>query len=467
MKSKIINIILFSLVALFLSSCEEWIDHDLNVDPSNPSDVPINLILPAAQGAIAYSAGGELSRYTCMWMQQISGTESHAAGYEKYVLLESDMDNLWKWYTYAGALMDLKRTMDIAQENSSPHYTAVAKTLTAYKLGVSTDVWNDIPYEDAFKGEEGQLVATYHTQEEIYAIINKFLDEAIVELDASESVFSPGSEDLIYGGSLTAWKKAAYSLKARYAIHLSKVNGDAAYSAALAASANGFSENADDMVFTFGTPASEQSPLYQYIEQRPGYIGGLGAKMIEILKNNGDTDPRLAVYAKPTTDGLYVGHPAGAPLDEASQIGEFFAKKDASIVLMSYTELKFIEAEAHFMKSTPDKAAAAAAYNEAVKASLARCGASDVTWETANASETEGTISIEKIMKGKYIATFLQDETFVDWRRHDNILNLQLAAKANTSEIPRRFPYPTNERIYNSANMPEYGSITNRVWWDK
>ncbi|WP_461639408.1 SusD/RagB family nutrient-binding outer membrane lipoprotein [Labilibaculum euxinus] len=458
---------MLSLVAVFATSCESWIDSDMNISPNSPSDVPMSLLLPSAEAGIAYSAGGELSRYSCMWMQQISGVTAHAQGYERYILLESDMDNLWKWYTYAGQLMDLKRMIDKSAEEGkeSPHFSAVAKILTAYKLGVSTDVWNDIPYEDAFQGETtGQLTATYHTQERVYEIMNTMITEAMSELDAAESIYSPGSEDFIYRGDLSLWKKAAYALRARFAIHLSERNGDAAYTAALAAIGSAFTSNADDMEFDFGLAANEQAPLYQYEDQREGYIGGLGAKMIELLKNGGDTDPRLAVYAKPLADGSYIGHPAGAPLNLASMVGEYFAKADATVTLISYVELKFIEAEANFQLG--NFGPAATAYNDAVKASLAKYGVTDATWEAANASETAGTISIDKIMTAKYIATFLQGETFTDWRRYNNIIGLSLAFKHNEDEIPRRFPYPTNERIYNSENMPEYGSITNHVWWD-
>lgn len=467
MKRYNFKFLILSLVVVLATSCEKWIDPAMNESPNSPADVPMSLILPGAEAGIAYSAGGELSRYSNYWMQQISGVQSHASGHEIYILLESDMDNLWKWYTYAGTLMDLKRIMEksVVEGMESPHYSAVAKILTAYKLGVSTDVWNDIPYEDAFQGETtGQLTATYHTQEKVYEIMNTLLDEAITELGSTESVFSPGSDDFIYDGDLDMWKKAAYALKARFAIHLSERNGAAAYTAALAAIPNAFASNADDLQFTFGTATPENAPLFQYEEQRPGYIGGLGAKMIELLKNGGDTDPRLAIYAKPLEDGTFVGHPAGDPLDEASMVGDYFAKADATVMLMSYAELKFIEAEANFQLSNLPEAATA--YNDAVKASLAKYGVSDATWEAANAAATAGTISIDMIMTAKYIATFLQDETFTDWRRYDNIIGLSIATGANETEIPRRFPYPTNERIYNAENMPEYGSITNHVWWD-
>ena len=129
--------------------------------------------------------------------------------------------------------------------------------------------------------------------------------------------------------------------------------------------------------------------------------------------------------------------------------------------------MKFIEAEAHLSRSTPNKAAAALAYNDAVKASLAQFDVSDAEWEANNAAETEESISLDKIMKGKYLATFLQDETFNDWRRHSELFGLQLAKNAQTDEIPRRFPYPQSEREYNVENMPPDLTITDRVWWDK
>ncbi len=106
------------------------------------------------------------------------------------------------------------------------------------------------------------------------------------------------------------------------------------------------------------------------------------------------------------------------------------------------------------------------AFNLAVKASLAKHGVSNVVWEASNAAETAATISIEKIIKAKHIATFLQDETYTDWRRHTSIFSLGMADKAKEASIPRRFPYPQSEREYNSANMPTNVEVTDKVWWD-
>lgn len=465
MKNKI-NILLI-LFALGLASCESWIDPDINVDPNQPVDVPVSLILPSAQGGIAYSAGGELSRYTGYWTQHITGIANHAARHETYATNEADVENLWKFYTYAGTLMDLRTVIDQATEEGAAHYAGVGKVLMAYKLGVTTDMWGDVPYEDAFQGDQGNITAAYQTQEQIYGVLFGLLTDAVTDLNAAESATSPDSDDLIYGGDLTKWKRAAYALRARFAIHLSKVNGNTAYTDALAALPNAFASNDDNMGFQFGEAKVENAPLFQYLEQRGGYIGGVGKYLVDLLKNGGDTDPRLAVYAEPKEDGTYEGFLPGASVAGESEIGELFTKADAVVNFITYAEVKFIEAEAHFSKASPDLAAAATAYNEAVKASLAQYGVSDTGWEGRNANETAGTITLEKIMKGKYLATFLSEETFSDWRRHTALFNLQLAAGAKTDQIPRRFPYAQSEREYNSENMPGGLTLTDRNWWDK
>ncbi len=464
---KYINIVFLLTTLVLVSSCDKWIDEDINIDPNNPLDVAPAQLLPAAEGGIAYSAGGELSRYTGYWVQYITGISTHAARHETYGTNEADVENLWKFYTYGGTLMDLHRLIEKSTPGS-PHYSGVGKVLMAYKLGVTTDMWGSVPFKDAFKGDEGNVTAKYETQKEVYADLFKMLDEAIAELSKEKSYNSPGNDDLIYGGDLTKWKMAAYALKARFNIHLSKVNGNSAYEAAISAAKKSFTSYEDDMTFAFGLNSNENAPLYQYLDERGGYIGGVGKYLIDLLKNGDDADPRLAVYAVPNDDGAYEGLEPGATDNKGkSQIGELFTKPDATVNFVTYSEVKFIEAEAELLKASPDKAAAANAYNEAVKASLAKYDVTNEDWESRNAAETASTITIEKIVKAKYIATFLQDEAFSDWRRHSNIFNLKLAKGAKTNAIPRRFPYPQSEQEYNKGNVPQGIKITDRVWWDK
>lgn len=182
-------------------------------------------------------------------------------------------------------------------------------------------------------------------------------------------------------------------------------------------------------------------------------------------------DPRLGVYFLPTDTSTvkgvvklaYFSSAAGENNGDASRIGNNYASSASPIYLMSYAEVKFIEAEASFQ--TNDIPRAVAAYNAGLKASLDHEGVYDATWFAAN-SITAGTITLEKIINQKYLSSFLQVETFNDWRR-TGFPALTLAKGAFTTEIPRRLPYPSDERLYNGVNVPTGVKITDHVWWDK
>jgi len=68
----------------------------------------------------------------------------------------------------------------------------------------------------------------YDTQEEVYKDIQRLLNEAITELSATESLFKPGTDDIVYRGNIGHWLKTAQTLKARYLLHTAKKTGAAA-----------------------------------------------------------------------------------------------------------------------------------------------------------------------------------------------------------------------------------------------
>jgi hypothetical protein len=328
--------------------------------------------------------------------------------------------------------------------------------MMVYHLGVATDQWGDIPYTDALTGGTGNLKPEYDTQEEIYNTIFTLLDEAIADLGSATSLFSPGSEDLIYGGDLSKWIMTAYALKARYSIHLAKRNGASAYTDAIAAVANSYQSNADDFKFVFGSAYNNSNPIYQSEQERPGYYSA-SATYMDML--NATNDPRRGVYF----DGT-VGSRPGEPDANAAVLGAAYASAESPVYLMSYAELKFIEAEARFNLNPADPLALAAC-NEGIRASLQREGVfGDGTWYEAN-KLTAGTITLQNIMVQKYLSSFLQIESWTDWRR-TGFPVLARATGAVTAEIPRRLPYPDEERLYNGENMPVGLTITSRVWWD-
>ena len=175
-------------------------------------------------------------------------------------------------------------------------------------------------------------------------------------------------------------------------------------------------------------------------------------------------DPRLPEYAAADGAGGFSGSAPGAGDITTSDMGAFYASAASTVNLLSYVEYLFIEAEAKH--ETGDKAGAATALNAAIMASLEKLGVDgdSATFETTYANEDAASITLDKIMKQKYVALFMTTENWSDWRR-TGIPTLALPVNAIYNEIPRRYPYPTSEKTYNSANVPSV-ILTNHVWWD-
>jgi len=448
---------LFLLLAVMVSSCKKWIDTDLNTNPNRPADVTMALLLPSVQSSLGYVIGGDHSRVSAMWMQHLSGVDRQSLALERYSVLESDQNNLWNTL-YGETLKNLSILDAKAQALNSPHFEGIAKVMTAATLGYITDVWGDAPFSEALQGETGNLTPVYDSQEKLYQAINTLLDAAIVKLGevSPTGVPVPGTSDLMLGGDAAKWTALAKSLKVKYALHLSKKNGLGAVRDLI----NGgglIADNSGDFQFNFGASANENNPRYQFDAQR-GDIR-VGAKIVDIMNASGD--PRRAVYFDKKDAADYSGSAPGAAGSTASWAGPGYAGNAAPVFLFNYFELKFIEAEAFF---GTDNARAAAAYNEGVIASLAKHGVSDAAWEATNAAETASSITLDKIMMGKYVAMFMSSESWVDWRR-TGIPSLQLPA-SNLTTTPRRYLYPTDERLYNGTNMPAGVLSTDKLWWD-
>jgi hypothetical protein len=440
---KYINIAVLLVLVAFTASCEKYFG-DVNDDPNRPTDVPPSVLLPSAESFYAYGVGGDVSRFTSLFVSHLAGIDRQFATYQIYSVTETDTDNWWKFNHYGGAMFDLHDIIEKADAGDMPQFAGVGKILMAYGLMVATDMLGDVPYEQAFQGAEN-LTPTYNTQEQCYAIIQTLLADAKTDLAATGDGAVPGAEDLIYGGDVAKWTMLANVLSARAHLHVAERVGD--WSPVLTAlgteGVESFGSSADDAIFRFGTDETQAAPYYQFNSQRGdiAYTGFIHDTMTTM------GDPRASVYS-----------------DGAGTLGAFFDALDAPFYYASYMEQKFMEAEAAF--HTGDLARAAAAHNAGILASLARYNITDLVFEAAYATETALSISLEKIMTQKYIAMYLDVEAFNDWRRTGIPQLTPNPGNLTGDVIPRRLPYPQSERLFNGANCPSSLTITSRVWWD-
>jgi hypothetical protein len=427
------------LLALFISSCAKWIDPDINKDPNSVVDVPYNLLLPSIEVNLGYVLGGmDVRGITGMWVQHVAGQARQAATMGKnYNIKESDVSNLWG-SLYSGAMMDLTVFMQKTGD-ANPQARGAGKVLMAWALGSTTDLFGDIPYSEAFQGNAA-LQPKYDSQQTIYAAINTLLTEGIADLStdniANAIPLGSKSNDLIYNGNKSKWIAAAHSLRARYALHLSN-KGTVDYGAVLADCAAGIGSNGNDFQMPFGSTESNANPLYEFDEQRTDVAPS--ATFTAFAAG----DPRLAVFQ-----------------GGGKNFGTFYGSIDSPVPIMTYVETLFIEAEAQLRQSSPSQALANTAYDAAVTASLDNFGVTDATWLTNNTTGTLGDRSIQNIIEAKYIALFLQTEAFTDYRR----TGFPVLVPTAGTVVPVRYPYSTDERLYNS-NTPSGLTINSPLWW--
>ncbi len=442
------TLIIVAVAAFGLTACSDaWLE-EKKLDPNRPSEVSMEVLLPAAQAGCGMLQGDVLPRLTSIFMQQMTGTDRQSLAHNRYAQIgEGDFNTPWN-NSYAGALYDLQLIMDMADESGATAYSGVAKIMTAKALGILTDHFGDIPYTDAFNGA-GNLKPSFDSQESIYTTIFTLLAEGKADLAAPSSV-SPGGDDLIHGGDLAAWMATADAIKARCLNHLSKTpQYDGA--AVIAACDDALTAGA---YATIGyESALNQNPWYQFtVIDRAGYITQYGT-MYDMM--TASSDPRIDYYR--SADSLEL--PA-------------YGSATSALPIVTPFELYFIKAEAQMVGG--DATSARASLEDAIESHMTWLGvdAADIATYVA---ALPATTDLELIMNEKYVAMFTSTESWTDWRR-TGYPSISAPADANLSDIPRRMPYPEGEYLYNADNVPmpitatpddKFGvTTTYRLWWD-
>lgn len=441
-KNIFINGAIVVAIAFTISSCKKgYFYPGINDDPTQLQKPVSSNLLPGIIQSTGYEWGGDASRFTSEFMQQTTGAANQSVLASNYNVSADDVDNMWTGGLYGGGIMNNDNSLiKISDAAGKAHYAAIARILMANALGLTTDLWGDIPYTEAFQGTT-VLQPHYDTQQSIYATIDQLLSTAITALATTEKTAQPGSDDVLYNGDLKKWTKFAHSLRAKMYLHLVKVDAGY-YDKALTEAALGFTSAADNAGVMFaGASVTSQNPWYQFNSQR-GDIA-FTCYIYDLLTTN--KDPRLSVYS-----------------DGSGGLGTLYGNANSTVYLLSYDELLFIKAEAQFQKG--DKVSAAATYNAAVTENLSRTVNS--TTYAATVAKTAANVVLSDIMTQKYIANFLNPEVWTDWRRTGYPVLTAPTSSALNGALPRSLLYPSGEQRYNS-NAPKNTSMLRRVWWDK
>jgi hypothetical protein len=495
MKLRYKTLLILSAGVLTISSCKKMLDINKDPDRIPDSSIPMEQLLSSAQVNLAFEGGSDLFRYATVIMQQMSGLASQpnqTFEYSRYNITGSDQNNVWG-SIFSTTLGDLELIIKQAAANGSPHYSGVAKILKAYEYSLVVDTWGDVPYTEA-----QQLTANtspaYDDDATIYPKLITLLNEAVTEVNAATSNFSPsGTTSVIYPGAWATvkanWIKLANTLKLRLLLHYSKKDpafSTAQLTAAINAAGPFFASNTDNFQLGFYDIPNQRSPISAFEVSRANYLFA-DARMLALM--NTKNDPRRPFYFTdfPASSGTYVGVSAAAPpatpTNNYSRVHTFLrgAVKSGTAPVFTYTgaapqrmltyaEYCFIRAEAA-LRGAPGSAQQF--FTDGITAAMQEAGVSAgaiTTYLTANGTLAGTTAQqIQQVIEEKYIALFgVSVEPWTDYRRTGfPTLSIPTNAISTVTAVPRSLFYPQSEIDLN-PNAPDQknANLQDRVFWD-
>ena len=487
------NKIIYIVLLLGLFSCsKDYFDVNRPSGTAEVEQLRINdLLAPVIFHTVEGQYSAELSFGN--YVQNFAGQGGTAAG-------ETTAAGLWA-DVYLYSLPNIEVIKDKAAESGATHYAAIADILKAVNLGMATDSWDYVPLAEASLGD-ANLFPDFDSQENVYSAVFDLLDVAIADLEAEDnSSINIGNEDLIYGGNVEQWLRAAYTFKARYQLHL--VNkGVVSPGEVIATIENGFDSNADDFQMSYDDRNINPRYSQEILARNTGNFHNVLASQIVSSMNGNyypfesdalDIDPRLPVFGEISDpdDTEWKGYVSGggglSPDGTAANVqfatGGYYTSVEAPIVIITYAEAQFIKAEAEFLAnggtttSSGTTDAGYQAYLEGIMASMAKYGVDGSAYINDPVVDVGAeNLMLHHIMKEKYIHNFLNPETFVDFRRYnfsDEVFTGLTIREEGEDNVEyegqwfRRATYPTTEINRNGSVVQQYQETpVTPVWWD-
>jgi Starch-binding associating with outer membrane len=459
-----IKVATLTLSISLLSSCDKGFDV-VNQNPNDPTTVSADLLLPHGirstmsvywGGNDVYTLGQDVGSGFSQQIARIQYTDI-----DQYNIQTNVIDDAWK-DLYIEGQADFQRVIALGKTANNENYQAIGLIMRSWTFSILTDTYGDIPYKDAIQGTDGKLLTKYDSQKDVYVGLVADLKTAS---DLINTKAVNATADILFAGNMSRWKKFANSLSLKL---LTKMLGKTDTGIDVKAEIERilkdpvkypvFTSYDDAAVMTFLTDAPNNNPINQNRKSRDDFR--ISTTLLSRLQATGDG--RLPIYVlKPEAGGDYKGVPNGLDVTEAnalglsktSKIGTYFIQPTSPAVIMSYSELLFLKAEAAY-KGVTLAGDAAKLYDDAVKASFAQyklTPTADFLKAIAYKSGTEG---FKQIMEQKWLALFGQGiEAWTEVRRTGIPALSAPKINFNDNVIPTRLPYPSSEENLNGTNM--------------
>lgn len=209
-----------AFAAMTLSSCTSDLT-GLNTDPKHPTVLPSGTLFAKGQQQQfynTYTGSVNFNNYrffTQMWAETTYTDESN------YDLVTRNQPRNHFNVMYNGVLNNYEQARkNLAMEGADANKNATIEIAEIAAWENIVDTFGDVPYFNALKADQGQFAPAYDDAKAIYADLFKRINAVLPTITAGTGF----SEDLVYRGDMTKWKKFANSIKLRLALNLADVD---------------------------------------------------------------------------------------------------------------------------------------------------------------------------------------------------------------------------------------------------
>ena len=404
------------------------------------------------------------------------------------------------WTAMYESARDANTLYGLGQQKNNPLLEAAALTLRSYAFAQLTELWGDIPFSEALKGNQGIYTPKYDNQQTVYTDPQLGILPSLRRADSLLKA-NPGgllAGDLLYNSNATLWRKFVNALRLRYLLRISSKQDLSAEMQSLV-SDGALMQNASESAI-LKLPTVTPYNFVSLTERSGDFaVKYLNSTLYAVYSATGDT-ARITTFFNPSAvasgSSFSFSNYGGMPLvvdatteqiQQASNFNSSFATgNNAALIkakIMTYSEQEFILAEAalkgFISGGTPS---AINYYNNGVIGAYSEAGLST---EAANSYLSHSEVgldlsspeaSLKQIITQKWISNINNGfEGWIEYRR-TGFPDLQTGGAANLNKgvIPSRFLYPTSEQTINSnhyntelQNMGGTETTTYKAWWEK
>ncbi|MEF9985830.1 MAG: SusD/RagB family nutrient-binding outer membrane lipoprotein [Bacteroidales bacterium] len=216
---KILHLAIISILAFNLTSCNEWLDVNDNMDSPTNLSASVAARLPWLQHSYGY-AYGNASVTVASAIGHMASRSTNSA-YEDYApgLGSGPTTPYQQWFVDGAS--NVKDLIIKAEKEQAWHYIGAAKVVEAMGYVLMADIYGEMPFTEACSSS---LTPVYDNGKTIYEGCLAKLDEALAMFAKEQPITATklSKGDNWNNGDIQKWIKLCHGLKARWLNNMSK-----------------------------------------------------------------------------------------------------------------------------------------------------------------------------------------------------------------------------------------------------